>query len=764
MNYNKTQVFRKKEALTSKRRKMKKRIRVELLCIYIFVVLAAVVVGGFSIAGAMQGIFDSAPTIGEKDILSDGEATVFYDMSGKEIQKVNGNQAKKEYVTGNKISEAVKKAFLASQDPRFYEHQGIDIRNMLSDAYSTLRQKENEKESSRTLSQKLLKNQIYSNDNADSLMEELYEKIQEQYQAVKMEEDFGKEQILEYYLNTICLGENIIGIQKAAQYFFEKDASELTISESAVLAAAGMNSIKYHPLKHQSDNAAQREVVLEAMLKYGFISEDEYEDALGDDVYIRLQNTRDREKGYSEAESYYIDAVITNVIEDLKAELGYTQTRAYNAIYHEGLQIYTCQDNEIQKICDDVIAEELSGSDGQISFVVMEQATGKVKAVNGAVETKKVKLDENGAIDSLGDPGNVFSLLSTWLPGVDTMGMTLAHVMDDSEYLLEQNGGSYLISSKGEYQGLVTLRKGILNSLQVPQVKALNQIGIQTGYDYLKNLGFSTLVERRETLEGEVESDVSLDMARGKLVDGVSNMELTSAYATIANGGRYMKPVFYTKVIDKEGNVLLENEVQEQRILKKSTTWLLGNVMEQYIQEQGLGMDGTDMAVAGISGKAPSEEEYWFEGYSAYYTAGCRYVPGSSDVQGKYQTIWKAVMQEVHDKKKVKPVEFKMPSDMVKADICTKCGGLAIEGLCDKAQGGDCVATEYFVRGTQPQENCDCHIKYTLCKTSGKPAKETCPEENIQEKVFLIKKETGDTKDTPYVLPKDLPGMLCDKH
>lgn len=764
MNYSKSQILRKKEELTSKRRKKKKRVQVELLCLYIFSVLAIVVIIGFCCAGALQGIFTGAPVVGEQEILSDGEASVFYDMSGEEIQKANGKQAKKEYVTGNQISDAVKKAFLASQDPRFYEHQGIDIRNMLSDVYTTLRQKDSAKENSRTLSQKLLKNQIYSNDIADSLLEEISEKIQEQYQAVKMEEELGKEKILEYYLNTICLGENIIGIQKASQYFFEKDASALTISEAAVLAAAGMNSIKYHPLKHQADNVAQREVVLEAMLKYGFISEDEYEDALGDDVYIRLQNTRDREKGFSEGESYYIDAVISNVIEDLKSELGYTQTRAYNAVYHGGLKIYTCQDKKIQKICDNTIKEQLGDSKAEISFVVMEQATGKVKALNGDIRNDYVKLDENGATDFLGSPGNVFSVLSTWLPGIDTMGMTLAEVMDDSEYLVEQNGVNQVVSSAGEYSGLVTLRKSILQSLEVPQVRAMDQIGVQTGYDYLKNLGFTTLVERRETLKGKVETDVSLEMAKGQLVDGVSNLELTSAYATIANGGRYLKPVFYTKVVDKEGNVLLKNEVKEKRLLKSSTTWLLSDVLEEYIQDKGLSLDGMNMSVAGIAGKSSFAEEYWFEGYSSYYTAGCRYVPEVSEETEKYQMIWKAIMQKIHEKTGVKPVEFKMPSDIVEADICTKCGNLAVEGLCDEAQGGSCIETEYFVRGTQPKENCNCHIKYTLCKTSGKLATDNCPMEDVQEKVFLMKKETGDTKDTPYVLPEDLPGLICDKH
>ncbi len=579
-----------------------------------------------------------------------------------------------------------------------------------------------------------------------------------------MEEKLGKDKILEYYLNTVCLGENIIGIQAASVYYFKKDASELTVSEAAVLAAAGINSIKYHPLKQQHENAIQREIVLEAMLKNAFITEDEYEDALGDDVYIRLQNIGEREKGYSEGESYYIDAVITNVIEDLKSQLGYTQTRAYNAIYHGGLKIYTCQDKQIQKICDETIAEELRGSNAQISFVVMEQATGKVKALNGAVQSNGVKLDANDAIDYLGNPGNAFSVLSTWLPGLDTMGLTLAHVMDDSEYLVVQNGVNHAISSQGEYKGLVTLRKSILNSLQVPQARAIDQVSVQTGYDYLKNLGFTTLVERRENPEGEVESDLGMEMARGQLVDGVSNLELTSAYTAVANGGRYLKPVFYTKVVDREGNVLLKNEVKEKRILKSSTTWLLSNVLEEYVQDKGLALDGMNMSVAGIAGKSATSEEYWFEGYSAYYTAGCRYVPYNSEETEKYQLIWKAIMQKIHEKTGVKPVKFKIPSDIIETDICTKCGNLAVEGLCDEALSGNCIESEYFVRGTQPRENCNCHIRYTICKASGKPAKEGCPKEDIQEKVYLVKKESGDTKDTPYVLPEDLPGLVCDKH
>lgn len=769
MNFGESNIIKKEKDLLSHQKKVKNRIRLDLFCFNLLIILGILLLAGFCIAGAVQGIFDSTPVISEQELLSDGYASVFYDISGNEIQTVNGEQAEQEYVSGNQISDALKNAFLASEDSRFYKHHGVDIRGVLTSLYAGLKREKNQEEVNRTITQKLLKNQVFGNDDATSLFSGLTEKLQEQYLAVKLEDTMGKEKILEYYLNTICLGENILGVQSASKYYFDKDAADITIAEAAVLAAAGQDCERFHPLEEQEANATQREMVLESMLNMGCISEDDYEDALGEDVYMELQNGEERKKGVSEAQTYYIDAVSSKVIEDLKTKLGYSQTRAYNAVHHSGLKIYTCQDKEIQQICDEVIQGKESDKQSQVSVVVMDQSTGRVKALNGGYERNEIKIDENGAVDYLRDPGTVFSILSTWLPALDTAGMTMGTVEDDSSNGYLDDKKRQGLKNSSEYQGLVTIRESILGSLRIPAVKILEKVTPQTGYDYLLNLGFSTLVDRSGNAEGNTDTDISLSLAAGKLVEGVCNLELTAAYASIANGGRYMEPIFYIKVVDRDGNVLLENEPDEKRIIKASTTWLLTDAMTEFIlEEEGKDtiFDGKEIQAAGLFGASDSKKDFWFEGYTPYYTTGvwCGSEDGKQDHTRVYKEIWKEIMKEVHRVKQIEKAEFQKPSDIVERIICTKCGNLAVEGLCNETQEGNCIRKEFFARGTEPVENCNCHIRYTVCKESGELASENCPKAEKRSKVFLIKEETNDTKDTPYVLPKDLPEIYCSIH
>lgn len=765
MNFSESEVLKKEKNLLSHKRKFMNRIRLDAFFINLFIALGLVLVACFGVAGALRGIFDSAPFVGEKELLSSAYTTTVYDKDGNEIQKLDGSGSRQTYVTINQISDAVKNAFIATEDARFYEHHGIDIRGVLTSFYADNTGGNGQDNS--TLTQKLLRNQVFENQNSTSFLGKLCQQIQEKYMAVKLEEELGKEKILEYYLNTVSFGENLLGIQEAALYYFDKNALNLTNSEAAVLAAMAQDPKLYEPVKQQAANATQRGLVLENMLNIGCISEDEYEDALGDDVYIELQRAEEKEWGKSEANSYYVDAVISQVISDLKEKAGYSQTRAYHAVYNSGLKIYTCQDKEIQQICDEQIEQ---GYDQQISFVLMDQNTGRVKALVGGCGEDGVQIDRNRAIDYIREPGNVLSILSTWLPALDTAGMTLGSVTDDSAYEYVEGGQVQKEKRSFGYHGLVTMRESILKSIRIPAIKTLEQIDVQTGYDYLYNLGISTLVAKKENLDGTVDTDIDLSMASGKLIRGVSNLELTAAYATVANGGKYRKPVFYTKIIDRDGNVLLENEPEEKTVIKESTAWLLTNVMIEMVSEgaaKEAALSNQNIPAAGATGVSSSKSDYWFEGYTPYYTAGiwC----GNDDMskqkkESSYLKIWKNIMDKVHNTKNLSSESFVMPSDIVECKICTKCGNLAIEGLCEQAVGGDASRMEYFVRGTEPKKSCDCHVKYYICKESGKPINENCPKKDIESKVFLMKEEMQDTKDTSYVVSKDFSENTCDVH
>lgn len=766
MNFSKNAVLEKKMKLFSYRKRFVNRLRLDAFFINIFMMLGFFAVVCFCAAGSVKGIVDSAPPMEEAQLLSSKYVTMVYDKDGNVMQKLDGSGRRQTYVPSDQISDAVKNAFVAVEDPHFYEHHGIDIRGVITSLYADTTGAEYKKYNS-TMTQKLLRNQFFQNQNTTSIFVRLTQYVQEKYMAVKMETEVGKDKILEYYLNTLSFGENILGIQEAALFYFDKNASDLTNSEAAVLAAAAQNPQLYEPVKHQSANAGQRNMVLESMLNMGCISEDEYEMALGDDVYTELPDSWELNWGKSEANSYYVDAMISQVIEDLKEKAGYSQTRAYQAVFYGGLKIYTCQDKEIQDICDKQV-KDISG--GQVSFVLMDQKTGRVNALVGGQNETDVQIDRNRAVDFIREPGNVLSLLSTWLPALDTAGMTLGSVTEDGAYEYMESGQFQKEKRSFGYRGLVTMRESILEAIRVPAIKTLEDIDVRTGYDYLKNLGISTLIDKQENTDGTVETDIDFSMATGNLIQGVSNLELTAAYAALANGGKYRKPVFYTRIIDRDGNILLENEPEAKTVLKESSTWLLSDVMREMVSVGGASeaaLDDKDIAAAGMTGVSAEKSDYWFEGYTPYYTAGIW--RGTDDMSGmksdsSYLKIWKNIMNQVHREKNLGAASFPIPSDIVECSICTKCGYLAVDGLCGEALGGNASRREYFVRGSEPRKNCNCHVKYYICKTSGKPAGENCPKKKVEPEVFLVKEEAQDTEDTPYILPKEFKENSCDKH
>ena len=234
----------------------------------------------------------------------------------------------------------------------------------------------------------------------------------------------------------------------------------------------------------------------------------------------------------------------------------------------------------------------------------MDQYTGHVLAIAGGRGEKKGNRTLNRATNTVRQPGSTFKVLSTYLPALDTAGFTLASVQDDSGPYYYPDGVTEVSNwrSTKKYEGLSTLRKGIYDSMNIVTVKTLAEVTPQVGYEYLKKLGFTTLVETRKEPNGKVVSDINLPMALGGLTDGVTNLELTAAFATIANGGAYIKPIFYTKILDANGRVLLENESVKEQVIKESTAWLLTNAMEDVVNigtGSLLKLQAIDMPVAG---------------------------------------------------------------------------------------------------------------------------------------------------------------------
>ncbi|MGN1084722.1 MAG: penicillin-binding transpeptidase domain-containing protein, partial [Lachnospiraceae bacterium] len=337
----------------------------------------------------------------------------------------------------------------------------------------------------------------------------------------------------------------------------------------------------------------------------------------------------------------------------------------------------------------------------------------------------------------------------------------------------------------GPFYGLNTIRRGISYSMNVIAVRTLEMVSPQISFNYLKKLGFSTLVESRyDETTGKTYSDINLSLALGGLTDGVTNLELTAAYATIANGGVYNKPYLYTKVLDHDGRVLLSNEPESSQVIKTSTAYLLTSAMVDTVSGgAGVGTGSRlrfkdyKMPVAGKTGTASNNNDLWFCGYTPYYTASIwsGFDNNFSQIDQSYQQdIWRTIMERVHAALALPYKEFTVPDSIVTAKICTKSGKLAVDGVCDAAEGGSTVRTEYFAKGTVPLEKCDVHIKASICSETGKLAGAGCPAELVTEKVLLLKNEIelldweGNvieyvTSDTPNLLPTG-EDALCTVH
>lgn len=839
MNYGKKEIDSKIDKINSSNKKIFNKIKLNVKIFAVIIVFTLILCAVFSGVGIVRGLTDSAPDINEENIMPDGYPSIIYDANGKKVQKLMGINANREYKKITDIPECVQNAFVAIEDARFYKHSGVDLQGILRAVFSALSD-EKVTQGASTITQQLLKNQVFGGGNEKSFFGKVSRKIQEQSLAIKLESTIDKKKILEYYLNTINLGQNTMGVETASKRYFGKSVSKLTVSEAAVLAGITQNPTEYNPITEQQNNEAKRKIILKNMLDQEYITEDEYEEALGDDVYSRIQdiNKEKRTSSYGDINSYYVDAVIENVVSDLKQKLGYTETQAYNAIYREGLKIYTCQDQSLQKICDDVINNDkyyqkntksylsyqlkVKKSDGetelytegdvrafindahkkrisfyfknrkkaekyikmfkkknldkhdkilsesinlikqpQASFVLMEQSTGKVRAIVGGRGEKTANRTLNRASSSKRQPGSTFKVLSTYLPALDTSGFTLANVMDDAPYKYPGTNKRVKDWDSSGYKGLTSLRQGIVDSVNIVTVKTFQKVTPQTGFDYLLNLGFTTLVDRRETSDGQIYSDIQLPTALGGLTDGVTNVELTAAYAAIANGGTYIKPVYYTKIVDSKGNVLLQNSKSGKKVMKNTTAWLLTDAMKDVIK-RGTGKKAAfkkiKMTQAGKTGTTSDNTDFWFEGYTPYYTAGIwlGYDSMFTQMSGSTSKImWRDIMEKVHKVKKLKNKNFKKPEDIITRKICKKCGKLAVYGLCDRALDGNDIKTEYFARGTQPKESCDCHVKYTFSNSTGNMA-ETGASASTNDKVYLNKDEStykAQTKDTPYLIP-----------
>lgn len=845
MKYTKQNIQKKRQILSSEKIRRNSKISLFLFK-YAFIISIALIVTGLGLGvGFVRGILKTTPQITKDSVHSKGYITTIYDNKGSTIKTLSNHDSNRIYTPLSSIPKNLQHAFIAIEDERYYSHNGIDLYGIIRATFLGIRNQSLSQGGS-TITQQLIKNNVLGIQPEKTTMERLERKIKEQSLALELEKIASKQYILEEYLNAINLGEGTLGVQTASQKYFNKDVSELTLSECAVLASITKNPTRLNPVTHPENNASRRSLVLQNMLEQHYITKKEYREALSDDVYTRIQKNAAAAPAKKTTNSYFEDALILQVVKDLKKQLGYDETKAYNAIYSGGLKIYSTQDQQIQKIADSVTndasnypkatkialsyslsAKTVSGKDvvysdhnlldymrknnlgnqliftdeasaktvvtkfkqyilskgetitnesfqttiqPQISLTIMNQSNGTVEALVGGRGNKTSDLSLNRATGTTRQPGSTFKILSAFLPALDKNHMTLATVYEDAPYNYIDTNRPVRNYYKG-YKGYSTIREAITNSMNVVSAKTIADVTPKTSFEYLMNLGFSTLVSNETTSNGNVYTDITQSLSLGGLTYGVTNMELTSAYASIANGGTYQKPVLYTKVVDHNGNILLSNTQKGKRVMKESTAFLLTDAMKDVITK-GTGKSAklsSSMAVAGKSGTTSNSYDYWFSGYTPYHTASVwmGYDKNTNFVSDNtHKKIWAKVMNEIIKTKQEQTTDFKKPADIVKAKVCKESGKLAIKGVCDHDPRGSRVITEYFEKGTVPTQTCDIHVAVEVCKTSDKLATKNCPANKKQRKIYIVRKKGshGKTADTPYLLPKKYQSVFCKKH
>lgn len=828
MNYGRKSTAKKEKELLSKGTMIRKKFTVIFAKTLLVCLIAFTVVGGCAGYGVYKGIVDSAPDIHDIDATPTGYLSTVLDNQGNETATLVASGSNRVYVTIDEIPLDLQHAFVAIEDARFYEHNGIDITCIVRAGITGITSGRFSQGAS-TITQQLLKNNVFTDWTSESsFADKMERKIQEQYLAIQLEKVEDKDWILENYLNTINLGQNTLGVQAASQRYFNKDVSELTLSECAVIAGITQNPSRYNPVSNPDANAERRTKVLNNMLDQGYIDQAAYDTAMADNVYDRIQIV-DSETASDNINSYFVDALTEQVIDDLMEVKGYTETQAYKALYEGGLTIYSTQDPSIQQICDEEVNNAdnygsetkyscsyrltIQKADGtyqnyseqtmlsyyqsknskynidfdskeavdaaieqykadimedgdtivpngesitytmqpQASMTVIDQSTGEVKAIVGGRGDKTANKTLNRATDTKRQPGSTFKILSAYAPALDIGGMTLASVQDDAPYTYSNAAHTPVNNYDKSYRGFTTIREGITYSINIVAVKTLTDIGVDIGYEYLQNFGFSTLCD----------SDRTQALALGGITNGVTNLELTAAYATIANGGTYTKPRFYTKILDHDGNVLIDNTPQTHTVLKETTAWLLTNAMEDVLTN-GTGRPAhfNGMPQAGKSGTTSSDRDALFAGYTPYYT--CVVWGGYDDnAELSYttypKTLWKSVMGRIHENLDYK--DFDKPDGITTATVCKKSGKLAVAGLCDSDPRGSMVESEYFASGTVPKDYCDHHVRVTIDLSTGGIATDTCPEELRSSNVYITGGSAG-TQDAPYLLTDDLANSL----
>ena len=549
-----------------------------------------------------------------------------------ELQRVQNNE-NRIWVDYSDIPQSLKDAAVAVEDKRFWAHSGIDIKRTVAAVVNYANPFAQDMFGGSTITQQVIKN--VTNDNEF----DVGRKVREIFRAINLEKNYSKEQILETYLNTIALGNGQNGVQSASNLYFGKQVSELTPAESAALIAITQNPTKWNPFSNPEDNRSRQLMVLGMMREQThpdgapMLTDAEYEAAVAQEMVFKKDEYVQK---LDTVQNWFIDTVYDEVRRDLVEKAGYTESGAKEALRTGGFRIYTTVDAEMQdylekKYLDPETFPKIRNEEYPESAFVILDFNGEIKAIVGSNREKTGALVFNRATSAVRHPGSTIKPIASYSLALEYNMINWSMIWEDSPIQLDPEDPESLYPKNfyNEYKGPLTITEAIQRSTNTIPVKLVQMLSPRTSFNFLRDsLGFKNLVES-EAKNGKVYTDVALaPMALGGLTNGVTPLEMAGAYQIFGNGGLYTAPHSYTKVIDSEGNTILENKAVPKRVISQETATIMNKLLQRVTSAApGTGTSsrfpGSGMPIAGKTGTSDNDYNQWFIGVTPYYVGVC---------------------------------------------------------------------------------------------------------------------------------------------
>ena len=665
-----------------------------------------------------------------------------------ELRTLHGDE-NRIWVKFDDIPKDLINATIAIEDQRFWTHPGVDWKRTAAAVVYMFTGKDIQGGS--TITQQLIKNITTYNDTT------VKRKVVEIFRALEFTKNYDKNTTLEWYLNYIYLGRNCDGVYTASYKYFGKHLSELTVAECASLISITNNPSLYDPYTNPENNERRKNLVLRAMYEQDYLTKEEYEEAKAQELVFTSRAVEYQDQENPDIYSWYEEQVITDVSNDLAKKLGVEYDIAYNMVLSGGLSIYTCVDPKIQAVVNDVYSNTEnfpypsgSGQQLQSAITIIDNETGDVVAMAGQVGEKTGNRWRNNATSASRQPGSSFKPLSVYAPALEMGLVTPATIIDDYPYELTGDGAPYPVNSgNAKYAGLTTVYQGLTHSTNTIAFRILTDLVTPAeSFRFVEEQFKIDLVEGRE-VNGKFSSDLDrAPLSMGGLTDGVNTRDMAEAFAVFPNRGVYTPSRTYTKVLNANKEVILENDTSSEAVLKESTAYYM-NKMLQNVVTSGTGYEARfdNMHIAGKTGSSTSDHDRWFAGYTPYYTAVVWTGYGQpervrSSGRNPASIAFNKVMSRVH--RNLADKDFFSINNLVTTDYCMDSGLLPTDA-CRNDVRGSRVGSMTLLRDDVPTTYCTCHSSastVTVCRdcpildAEGNPtgmyrlADTYCPEES----------------------------------